>query len=518
MLVALLAIAGCGGSSRRAGPRAQQPSGLTSIFEADQLLTTPTQTLTQLKSLGVQYVRVMVRWRSIAPAAAPPTGSGQASPAGYPAANWAPYDAVDREAHALGIGVLFDVTGGAPDWATGPGFQAGGAPGVWRPSASLFREFARAVGTRYSGGYTPPGTKLPLPRVSSWSIWNEPNLGQADLAPQSSDNSRIETSAVVYRQLLDAGWSALQASGHGHDTILIGELAPYGDVGSSYPGIFGYMLPLRFLRALYCVGPSLAPLRNTAAAVRGCPTTAAASRSFARQHPALFDASGFAIHPYPSGGVPPNIVLPVDDPDFVYLATLSRLTGFLDKVTARYGAGKHYPIYSTEYGYLTNPPFEGGAPVQLVPGYLNRAEYLSWRNPRLRSWDQYLLVDPPPYSVSHSNFDSGLETSDGKPKPSLAAYRMPIYLPSRAEPAGGDLQVWGCVRPSYYVERPQSAEIQLQAGSRGAFRPVKSVVLSGSDCYFDVKVRFSSGGSVRVAWSYPRGPTIYSRLVVIAVG
>lgn len=521
VLLAVLAAAGCGSSAHRRPQTTRQPSGLISIFDADQLLSSPARTLDQLRSLGVQYVRVMVRWDSVAPAASSalaPAHFDASSPGAYPAANWAQYDAVDRDARQLRMGVLFDVTGGAPDWAMGTGFESGGAPGVWRPSASLFGEFAQAVGRRYSGDYTPPGARSPLPRISFWSLWNEPNLGQANLAPQTIDNSKIETSAIMYRQLLDAGWDALHQTGHGRDTILIGDLAPYGQsVPGILPGTFGYMEPLRFLRALYCVDTSLHPLTGTAARVRRCPTTAAGSRTFVRQHPALFDATGFAMHPYPSGGVAPNAILPVDDPDSVYLATMSRLTKLLDRVTARYGAARKYPIYPTEYGYLSNPPYMGGAALQRVPAYLNLAEYMSWRNPRLRSWDQYLLDDPPPFKESHSHFDSGLEFFGGQRKPAYYAYRMPIYLPSTDQPAGGELSVWGCVRPAdYYTQVPQHAEIQLQAAGRGPFTKVRSVTLAGSSCYFDVPVRFPSGGSVRLAWSFPGGPTIYSRVVSIS--
>jgi hypothetical protein len=274
------------------------------------------------------------------------------------------------------------------------------------------------------------------------------------------------------------------------------------------------MVPLRFLRALYCVNSALHPLRGAAAAARGCPTTATASKSFASQHPALFQASGFAMHPYPSGGVPPNVVL-ADGPDFVYLATLSRLTGFLDHVTALYGAARRFPIYATEYGYKTNPPFDGGAPANLAAAYLNWAEYLSWRNPRLRSWDQYLLIDPPPWG--RSKFVTGLEYASGQPKPSYYAYRLPIYLPATAQHGRDGLAVWGCVRPANHEPLPQYAKIELQPGGHGAFKTIESVTVSGATCYFDVTAHFPSGGNVRLAWAYPGGSVIYSRLVAITV-
>ncbi len=185
----------------------------------------------------------------------------------------------------------------------------GGAPGVWRPSAAA----VRALRPRRRSRATAAATRLPpaagpLPRVSFWSVWNEPNLGQANLAPQAIDNSTVETSPAMYRALWTRGWASLQATGHGRDTILIGELAPYG--GRHRPPDVPGELRLHGAAALRS-GALLrrflaAPARGTAAAQRGCPTTAAASRSFARENPALFQASGFAMHPYANAGVRPQ--------------------------------------------------------------------------------------------------------------------------------------------------------------------------------------------------------------------
>jgi hypothetical protein len=514
-MLAASVLAACGGGATR--PVVTRPP-LISIFEAStQLTASPGPTLRVLRQLGVQYVRVMVVWRSVAPSpgsATAPAHFDAASPAAYPASGWAPYDAIVRDALALHMGVLFNVTGGAPNWALGPGIpHAFSAPGVWRPSAPRFGAFAEAVGTRYSGHYVPPGSSGPLPRVTFWSIWNEPNLGEADLAPQTIDNSTVNTSPVMYRHLLDAGWNALHQTGHGGDRILIGELAPYGQsVGPNVPGTFGYMVPMRFLRALYCVDSSLRPLQGASAAANGCPANPA---TFVSQNPALLRASGFAVHPYPQGAVPPDVVLdPAADPGggFVYLATISRLENFLDTVTRQYGVSNPFPIYPTEYGYETQPPFQDGAPVAVTPAYENWAEYLTWRNPRLRSWDHYLLVDPP----LPSHFDTGLRFQNGTPKPTLVAFRMPIYLPVTHQ-SGRALEVWGCARPAHYAPQPQHVEIQWQSGGQGGFATVRSAALDPS-CYFDTRVRFRSGGNVRLAWAYPDGPTIYSRVVPITVG
>jgi hypothetical protein len=163
----------------------------------------------------------------------------------------------------------------------------------YEPSAAAFGQFVRAVARRYSGTYRPPGDGSVLPRVGYWSIWNEPNQ-PGWLAPQTTtiDGTRSIVAARLDRSLIDAGYAALTATGHGTntDTILVGELAPEGDARS---GASRAVAPLPFLRALYCVDAADQPLTGAAARAGGCP--AGGSRSaFTAAHPGLFDATGFA--------------------------------------------------------------------------------------------------------------------------------------------------------------------------------------------------------------------------------
>ena len=141
-----------------------------------------------------------------------------------------------------------------------------------------------------------------MPRVSIWSIWNEPNYGP-DLAPQAIDNNTVYVAAQMYRQLLSHAWGALAQSGHTTktDTILIGETAPRGVAGKGLPGNFAGTMPVIFLQSLYCVNAGNHELTGTAAKANGCPGSASAFRA---QNPALFDASGYADHPYAQGVVP----------------------------------------------------------------------------------------------------------------------------------------------------------------------------------------------------------------------
>jgi hypothetical protein len=520
LLLALPALASCGGSP--AATMMPRSAPLISIFEAGQLFSDTVGTLKTLRRLGVDVVRVDVAWSSLAPDAGSrvrPRNFRPRDPAAYPAAAWAPYDAIVRDARRLRIGV--DLTLGPPPplWAATPRAPTGNGSyaAVWRPSAMQFGAFVRAAAKRYSGTYLPPGARAPLPRVSIWSVWNEPNYGP-NLAPQAIGHSTVEVAPRLYRGLLDAAWRAFGQTGHGADTILIGELAPRGLALGDQPGNFSGMVPLRFIRALYCVDSALRPLRDAAALARGCPASAA-SAEFARLHPALFRASGFAIHPYPQALAPTVATTAVPGAiDYADLPQLPKLQSLLDAVQRLYGSQTRFALYSTEYGYKTDPPLPGAVSPETAALYLNWAEWISWRNPRVRSYDQYLLVDPPPGA---GDFVTGLEFADGRRKQTFDAYRMPLFLPVTSASSGQPLEIWGCVRPARFARldtgKIQVVEIQLRrAGARG-FRTVGTARVSNPYGYFDVRQRFPASGAVRLRWSYPDGITIFSRIAEITI-
>jgi hypothetical protein len=532
-LAALILLLLSGSSSSPSSPSSPvlhpRKIGPISIFEADsQIDAAPVGTLELLRSLGVDRVRVFVPWGELPgrPSIAPdpsskraPSGFDAADPAAYPASGWAMYDAIDRASARTGVGVYFELGSPPPLWAAGPGAPRGTNPHPqWRPSAQQYGSFVHAIAQRYSGGYTPPGASSPLPRIDFWGIWNEPNYG-VDLAPQAVDDSKVEVSPALYRGMLDAAWTALQATGHGQDTILIGELAPRGITTGNNPGNFSGMVPLRFVRALYCVDSSYRPLRGAAATARGCPATATGSAEFEHTNPALFRASGYAIHPYPQAAAP-DVTTP-NEPDYADLPALGNLEASLDRAVEAYGSDKRFSLYSTEYGYKTNPPYSGGVPIATAAGYENWAEYLSWRDPRVLSYDQYLLSDPS--GTSGSDFATGIEFADGTPKPTLFdAYRMPLYLPkTSASSAKQALEVWGCVRPALQARqltnRVQHVEIQLQRAPGGQFTRIARIAIRDPHGYFDVARRFPASGAVRLRWAPPHDPPVFSRTVTITV-
>jgi hypothetical protein len=538
-LAAILALVGA--------TQARASTSQVSIFQDDPRLdTNPAGTLARMRLLGAQVVRVSVPWYVIAPnpnSKQPPHGFNATDPAAYPAGNWVLWDEIVTDAHADGITVDFDLMGGEPRWAMGPGRPAGNDNLSWEPNAADFGAFVRAVGTRYSGDYDPvtdatdPGNPSDLPRVDFWSVWNEPDYGPS-LAPQGvPGHLRIENSPRMYRNLVDAAWSGLLATGHttSTDTILFGELAPRGE---SYWGVFSGMTPLDFLRNLYCVDSSYHELRGAAARMRGCPTTAAGSRAFRAQNPALFEASGVSDHPYmrwypPNHELNPDPVNHLSTRDYTSLGVIGNLTRALDRLVGVYGSSTRFPIYDTEFGYITAPPKHNPDPdvhstkvyytsPAVAAGYINWAEYISWRNSRLRSFDQYLLYDieRPTRANDWGGFASGLLTWTGLQKATYYAWRLPLYLPTTTTRAGHSLQVWGCVRPATFgvldTGEPQTGQIEFAPGSSDQFTTIQTVTIGrGDSCYFDVQVTFPSSGSVRLVYTYPPGDALLGNGAIV---
>jgi hypothetical protein len=147
---------------------------------------------------------------------------------------------------------------------------------------------------------------------------------------------------------------------------------------------------------------------------------------------------------------------------------------------------------------------------------MNWAEYISWRQPRIRSYDQYLLVDPP-----RSNFASGLMLPSGAHKATFDAYRLPLYLPVTWAARGTALEVWGCARPAWSSlapgDGPPRVAIQFRAGASGSFTTIRTVTITHPRGYFDLRQPLTTSGALRLAFTYSDGQTVYSRTVSVTV-
>lgn len=507
-----------------------------STFQDDPLLLSSDPavvagTMDKLAALGVDRLRVSVFWKDVAPAnvaQTKPAGFNAADPAQYDPKAWDKYDRIVMLAKDRGLRVNFNVTSPAPSWATGSLADRPDLDKNFDPNPAEFGDFVRAVGTRYSGTYVPPvpspaaapaastppsllfprqattgptGPAIPagaLPRVGYWTIWNEPNQ-PGWLTPQWLQDPRggkelVETAPRIYRSLVDTAYASLLGTGHTEDTILIGETAPKGQ-----PRVTGptrAIRPARFIRQLYCLDDNLQFLRGTSAEVRGCPVSDQAAK-MAADHPALFKATGYAHHPYELL-LPPTVKPGAED---FTTANLDDLSDLLRRIYQRYGqkvpgGGRDVPLYLTEYGQQTKPPDKTGVSFATQAAYLNQVEWMTYRNPRVRTLSQFLLNDDGgDIGVS---FQSGLRTLAGKDKPALLAYQLPVYLPQRRVKRGSSLRVFGLVRPAANGKAVR-VELQLRA-KNGSYKRLRTLTASTARGYVDARFTPTSSGVLRLAW------------------
>ncbi|MEX2252826.1 MAG: hypothetical protein WD649_01630 [Thermoleophilaceae bacterium] len=491
-LVAALALA--------SPPRAAAAPHMISVLQDDNELiysgsARREHALERARAFGADAIRVTVLWETLAPRRKP---GGRSSPAAYSARDWDRYDELIRGAERRGLKVYFNVTGPGPRW----GHRR--APSrrlrrTWKPRPSEFGRFVTAVGRRYSGRYSDEnfGGKT-LPRVRWWSISNEPNW-PGWLTPQFTRTRRgtVPASPALYRDLLNAGARALLRTGHGDDLLLFGETAALGARGKPADRA---MPPARFLRELFCLKSNFRRHRGRAARDRRCGNVG--KLEILDRFPRL----AYGHHPYTRKKAP---TLRERRRDAITIANLGRLPKLLDRLaraTEAFRSGM--PIFLTEFGYETKPPDPfRGLPFATQAAYINQADYLAFRQPRIVSTTQFLINDDRPDTRARRGtrkywltFQTGLFTASGQAKPALDAYLLPFDI----RRSGGSLRAWGQLRFTKNGA-PQLVAIQFRPAGGSNWRTVANQRVTNSVGMFEATVPDIGGASWRALWTSPDG-------------
>ncbi|HEX2084790.1 MAG TPA: hypothetical protein VHF89_03840 [Solirubrobacteraceae bacterium] len=470
-----------------------------SVFMDDNLLLyrgpqRATETLRELKEMGVDRVRVTLHWHHFAPDARKtrrPPGELHYGPPVFDN-----HDHLLREARDLGIEVLVNVSGSAPLWATGK-HRGRHLNGEYKPDPAEFGRFVEMLGRRYDGRRRDENQgERRLPRITAWSIWNEPNLGSR-IQPQWERGR--PASPRIYRDLVRSALAALDRSGHARDIVLLGETAPRGRdtrarTISMRPGVF--------LRELLCLDRDLLPDETRAGCDYG--------------ESGRLEVTGFAHHPY-SITSPPDV--PHPHPDDITLADRDRLTRILDAAAGLGRIPPSLPLWYTEYGYQTLPPdpIRGVDPAEHA-AWLVKAERMTFLDERVAAHTQFQLLDDPPRRNFRrtdrrywGTYQSGLKYVDGRRKPAYDAYRLGLDAPSRVAP-GQPLRLWGFVRAAPNGES-QTVQLEVREPGSSVFVPAGDPVPVLHDRgYFEVE-RPPRAGEWRFAW---RG--MASNAVAVTVG
>jgi len=355
--------------------------------EAFTLYGDPTTAFATLKTLRAQVLRVNLYWGGTKWAVAKSRPADPNDP-GDPALDWTIYDRLVRYATQNNIKVVFSILF-TPGWANG-----GKAKTVAPKNFKDLENFAYAAAERYSGIWTAPKwqqdpsnptTALPLPKVTMWTAWNEPN-NPIWLTPQYKrvgKTWRVE-SAYQYAKICNAIYNGIHSKFLGPlpgEKVACGVTGPQGNDAptTTRPSVD----PLTFLTAAHKYGMK------------------------------TFDV--YAHHPYPDVGAS-------DPPSFVPTGKRKRRvqlgnSGLLTSLVSKYYGGKH--LWITEYGYQTNPPDKTfGVSYAKQALYMKQAYAIARKNPRIDMMLWFLVKDEP----AVGNWQSGLETVAGKKKPAWSAF------------------------------------------------------------------------------------------------
>jgi hypothetical protein len=208
---------------------------------------------------------------------------------------------------------------------------------------------------------------------------------------------------------------------------------------------------------------------------------------------------GVAIHPY-STKAGPFLVPPADN---VTIGVLGRLATALDRAARAGALPRRVPIFVTEFGVQSYPDKRVGVPLAVQSDYRSIAEYLAYRNPRVRMFSQYLLVDDADTSggYKYGAFESGLYLHGGRAKPALHSFRLPlVVLPRRGSTTRASL--WGLVRPAKAAGRAGTVTIEYR--DRGGWRRLGTQRF-GRSGYWRRSVTTRPGRTWRVSWTAPDG-------------
>ena len=149
---------------------------------------TPAKRIQILQRLGVDVVRLTLRWDTVATSVPDDPRNPD-----DPAYDWSLYDSILGRLRGAHISVLMSLWG-TPPWANdeqGPNYLAG--------NASALASFAYAASTRY-------------PWITRWTVWNEPNV-RLFLIPNSPRLYVTRLLNPTYRALKSANGRNLVAGG-----------------------------------------------------------------------------------------------------------------------------------------------------------------------------------------------------------------------------------------------------------------------------------------------------------------
>jgi hypothetical protein len=400
---------------------------------------------------NADIVRIPADWRGNV-GSQPPANPRDPSD---PAYNFFGLDRIVRDAHERGLEVMFTVAY-APDWAEGPDRPGNAPAGTWKPDPKGYGDYLHALATRYSGSFPDPAAGgQPLPRVSLYEVWNEPNLPQF-LNPQSEGGR--PASPALYRDLLNSAYDGVKSVDQGN-RVIGPALAPYGD-----PPGGARVEPLRFLRDVFCLKGRKKPKPQ-----KGCSATA--SLDIVSHHPINL-VGGPASH--------------AANPDDATSGDLDRIKRIV-KAARKAGSlkpGGRKPLWVTEFFWYSNPPsqFSFARPPEVQARFIEESLYVWWSEGAEVAINFLIrdMTEPDGFV-----FATGVFFQDATAKPSFTAFRFPFVVDRKKK---NKVLVWG--------KAPAGGELEIQREQAGGWQTVKRISV-GEGAVFTTNLRLRGGATLR---------------------
>jgi len=365
-----------------------------------------------------------------------------------PAYEFSDFDEAIRDATARNLRVMITFTN-APPYAEGGGKPAVVDTAAWKPDPAELGAFAKAVASRYSGGFGG------LPRVRYYEAWNEPNL-DLYLAPQYDNYKSVAVDR--YRRMVNAVKRAV-SSVRRDNAVVAGSLAPYGDE----PG--GQRTrPLVFLRKFFCL--------NSKLKATGCPTK---PRIDILSH-----------HPINLSGGPRRSALDPDDVSSPDMKNVAQVLRAAERQGTIAGNRKRHPLWVTEFWWESFPD----GPHAAIPGlnkhgrWIEEALYLFWKA-GVKTAIYFTLVDSPlDRQNPGATLQAGLFLEDGTPKPAATAFRFPFVTERKSR---RQVRAWG--------KSPATGKLRIERETKHGWRKVDSENVKGGHVF---QAKLSLKGKARL--------------------
>jgi hypothetical protein len=478
---------------KKAAPK-RAPHGPLSIMEEDPYFSgetwissdargydvdLATARMAEAKALGVDVIRVMLWWGTVAPGKkdlTKPAGFVASKPEGY---DWRYLDAQIEAARNNGLRVMITATAGnMPYWASDEPkvcedkIKAGEWSCSWKPNPKEYAKFITAVGRHVKEkGY----------RIWAWTFVNEPNIGsflsEADSARDGDNNAQMET-AFRYRRLWFAARKHLRKTAKVRARVLFSDQANNQKVGDEVlkPSSVRWNLIDWSLCLKTEWNPELLDGKYK------CPL---------RPRKAIFH--GVAFHPYASSAEQA-------------MYSVNFLQKLVDDAAEAGRIRKNRGLYMTESAFLTAKGKDGkslGAADLVTPAQQaieqNQFDHALWSNKRVKSMSQYELIDE-----GRGTWDCGLRFAYGN-----------VYKTDESVVTGDFLEV---VLGSHVLVRTGSGDVRLpwdaikwapwdtkdevkwlQRTGPGAEKPAYAA--------YRVGIKITKSGDDVTVWGHPRADT-----------